>query len=74
MRNSMLFTKGPLVLAVIATFAYAGCASKQPVAQSSSEPVSYVGPAGPAGATGATGAQGDTGFTGATGAATIPQP
>lgn len=71
MKYSMLLgnkMKRPLLLAVLATFA-AGCATSEPMVQSSPEPVSWVGPAGPAGPAGATGAQGATGQTGAMGAA-----
>ena len=63
--------KRPLSLAVIATFAVAGCSSTPHYAESSAPAaeISYVGPAGPAGPAGPMGEQGATGATGAPGAA-----
>jgi hypothetical protein len=62
MRNSMLLEKmmkRPLLLAVVATFAAAGCSTTQPIAQSPPAPQkSYVGPAGAAGPAGPVGERG----------------
>ena len=71
MRHSVLLEqmlKRPLLLAVVATFAAAGCSTTQPVAQSPdpSPPKSYVGPAGPDGPAGPVGKRGATGATGGT--------
>ena len=73
----MLFTKRPLLLAIVAAFAVAGCSTTQPTAQSpgpshvgpagADGPVGPVGERGPAGATGSAGAQGLIGPTGAQG-------
>jgi hypothetical protein len=67
MRSSMLFMKRPLLLAIVAAFAVAGCSTTQPIGQSPAP--SYVGPAGADGPAGPVGDRGPTGATGATGVA-----
>jgi hypothetical protein len=69
MTNSMLLNsllKRPLLLAVVATFAVAGC-STQPTSRNSA--FDYTGPAGAQGATGPDGSRGPVGETGAPGMA-----
>ena len=55
----MLFTKRPLLLAIVAAFAVAGCSTTQPTAQSPGP--SHVGPAGADGPVGPVGERGPTG-------------
>ncbi|NTV95205.1 MAG: hypothetical protein HGA75_07270, partial [Thiobacillus sp.] len=55
----------PLLLAVFATFAVAGCGTTEPRYQNIAE--SYVGPTGADGPAGPAGVQGPTGATGPTG-------
>jgi hypothetical protein len=62
MRSSMLFMKRPLLLAIVAAFAVAGCSTTQPTAQSPGP--SHVGPAGADGPVGPVGERGPTGATG----------